>query len=322
MDTSRWLSSDGALLGADFPMRLDDPFTREQAIDGGVSPRQLQTLVAERLLRRVLRGVYAAAQAPDSVLFRARALALVVPDCAVVTDRTAAWLHDVPILERGAHLEAPPISVCERVDSRVRRCDVDGRRRQMIDRDVMELHGVQVTTPLRTGLDLGRRLWRFDALAAIDGVLHIGVDHDEFLSESLRFRGHRGMRQLRALAPLGDGRAESPGESALRLHWLDAGLPPPEPQFGIVDDWGHEIYRLDVPLPSALYAAEYDGEEFHSSAADVRQDEERREWMRHERGWTIDVFRKDSVYGRNTDIGARLRAGLRRAREARTIWTP
>ena len=47
-----------------------------------------------------------------------------------------------------------------------------------------------------------------------------------------RFRGFRGVVQLRCLAPLGDGRAESPGESALRLHWYDAGLPTPEPSGG------------------------------------------------------------------------------------------
>ena len=322
MKLSDWLAPDGFLLGEHFPLPRDTAFTRQHAREAGLNQRHLSALVEQGLLRRVLRGVYAATQAPDSVLFRAHALGLVVTECAVVTDRTAAWLHGVPILERGAHLEAPPISVCERVDSRVRRGDVDGRRRQLLDRDVMELDGIRVTTPIRTGLDLGRRLWRFDALAAIDGVLHLGVDHDELLEESLRFKGHRGMRQLRALAPLGDGRAESPGESALRLHWLDAGLPRPEPQFGITDDWGREIYRLDVPLPSARYAAEYDGEEFHSEDEDVHHDEERRDWMRRERGWTIDVFRKDAVYGRNTDISALLQSGLRRAREGKTIWRP
>jgi len=322
MNVSDWLASDGFLLGDTFPLPLDAAFTRQHADEAGVSPRHLSALVDQRLLRRVLRGVYAATQAPDSVLFRAHALGLVVPECAVVTDRTAAWLHGVPILERGAHLEAPPISVCERVDSRVRRPGVDGRRRQLLDRDVMDLSGLRVTTPLRTGLDLGRRLWRFDALGAIDGFLHLGVDHGELLEESLRFKGHRGMRQLRWLAPLGDGRAESPGESALRLHWLDAGLPRPEPQHWILDDWGHQVYRLDVPLPSARYAAEYDGEEFHSEVEDVDKDAERRDWIRRERGWVIDVFRKDAVYGRNTDIGARLQSGLRRAREDKTIWTP
>jgi hypothetical protein len=322
MKISDWMTPAGDLLGSAFPLPLDRPFTRAQAADARVDPRRLRALVEDGLLRKVLRGVYAATQAPDSVLFRAQAVGLVVPDCAIVTDRTAAWLHGVPILERGAHLEAPPISICETVDSRVRRADVDGRRRQLLDRDIVEVHGIRVTTPLRTGLDLGRRLWRFDALAALDGVLRVGVDHDELLEETDRFKGYRGVIQLRSLAPLADGRAESPGESALRLHWYDAGLPRPEPQYWILDDWGHEIYRLDVPHPGLKYAAEYDGEEFHSSDADVEHDNERRAWMRRERGWVIDVFEKDDVYGRDTDITSRLRAGFASARRATTTWVP
>ncbi|HEX2894920.1 MAG TPA: hypothetical protein VHO29_13055 [Marmoricola sp.] len=322
MKISDWLAPPGDVLGSHFPMPLDRAFTRQQALDGGVDHRKLRGLVDQGLLRKVVRGVYAASQAPDSVLFRAQALALVIPDCAVVTDRTAAWLHGVPILERGAHLVAPPISVCETADTRVRRADVDGRRRQLLDRDVVELHGLRVTTPLRTGLDLGRSLWRFDALAAIDGVLRIGVDHDELLEESERFKGHRGVVQLRCLAPLADGRSESAGESALRLHWYDAGLPRPEPQFRILDDWGQELYRLDVPHPDVRYAAEYDGQEFHSRDEDVEHDAERREWISRERGWTIDAFEKDAVYGRNTDITLKLKAGFVRARRSRTIWVP
>ena len=322
MSISDWLDPAGFLLGGRFPLPLGQPFTRTQALDAAVSARQLRALVEDGLVRRVVRGVYAAAQAPDSILFRAQALGLVVPACAVVTDRTAAWLHGVPILERGSHITAPPVSICERVDSRVRRADVDGRRRQLLDRDVVELHGIRVTTPLRTGMDLSRRLWRFDALAAIDGVLRIGVDHEEMLAELGRFKGHRGICQARALVPLGDGRAESPGESALRLHWYDTGLPVPEPQFGILDDRGQEIYRLDVPLPEVRYAAEYDGEKFHTLDVDVSHDEERRGWIRRERHWTIDAFRKDDVYGRNTDITARLRAGFIKAKRSLSIWIP
>jgi len=318
---SDWLA-ESQLLGRQFPLPLDRPFTPALARDAGVSRNHLATLVRHGLVRRVLHGVYAPSQAPDSILFRAHALALVVPECAVVTDRTAAWLHGVAILERGVHLEAPPISVCETVDSRVRRANVDGRRRQLLARDIVELHGVRVTTPLRTGLDLGRRLWRFDAIAAIDGVLHIGVDHDELLEETLRFKGHRGVVQLRGLAPLGDGRAESPGESALRLHWYDAGLPKPELQHWIRDDWGREIYRLDVPLPEVRFAAEYDGEDHHSSDEDVEHDEERRDWIRRERHWTIEVFRKDAVYGRNTDICDRLRTAFLASKRSVSLWIP
>ena len=101
MRISDWMDSDGVLLGPAFPLPLDAPFSRRQAIEGGIDPRHLRDLVADGYVRKVLRGVYAAVQAPDSVLFRAQALGLVVPGCAVVTDRTAAWLHGVPILERG-----------------------------------------------------------------------------------------------------------------------------------------------------------------------------------------------------------------------------
>jgi hypothetical protein len=318
---SDWLR-DSRLLGDDFPLPLDAPFTTAMASEAGVSRNQLTVLLRDRLVRRVLHGVYAATQAPDSVRFRASALHLVIPDCGVVTDRTAAWLHGVPILERGSHLQAPPISVCETVDSRVRRPGVDGRRRQLLERDVMVLDGLRVTTPLRTGLDLGRSLWRFDALAAIDGVLRLGVDHDELLSEIERFRGFRGVRQLRWIAPLGDPRAESPGESALRLHWHDAGLPDPEPQFAILDEWGRELYRLDVPDPVVRYAAEYDGEEFHSSRAATAHDEERREWIRQERHWTVDAFGKEEVYGRRTDLDRRLRTAYLAAKKSMSFWIP
>ena len=70
------------------------------------------------------------------------------------------------------------------------------------------------------------------------------------------------------------------------------------------------------------YAAEYDGEEFHSSEEDVVHDEERRDWIRRERHWTVEAFRKDDVYGRNTDIGARLREGFLSAKKSVSIWLP
>ena len=139
------------------------------------------------------------------------------------------------------------------------------------------VQGVRVTTALRTALDLGRLLWRYDALAAIDGFLRIGVPHDLLIAEIGRFKGYRGVRQLRVLAPLGDGRAESPGESALRLNWHDAGLPRPDLQTWVYDDDGVGIYRLDITLPSSCYAAEYDGEEYHTSDEDQEHDEDRRE---------------------------------------------
>jgi hypothetical protein len=263
-----------------------------------------------------------ATQARDDLLLRACALALVLPRTAVVTDRTAAWLHGVEILPRSALLQVPPLQVAHVDDTRVRRPEVDGRRRGLLPTDVTVVEGVQVTTALRTALDLGRLLWRFDALAAIDGFLRLGVPHEVLIAEIGRFRGYRGVRQLRVLAPLGDGRAESPAESALRLHWHDAGLPAPEPQRWVYSDEGVPLFRLDLTDPDVRYAAEYDGEEFHSSADDREYDENRREWMREQRAWVIDPFTKVEVYERGADPVARLRAGYAQARRQLNRWTP
>lgn len=317
-----WLDPSSTLLTDAFPMPLDAPFTGPMAVRAGVRRAHLSALCASGHLRRVTRGVYAAAQAPDSVRFRARALALVVPECAVVTDRTAGWLHGVPALARGAHLSAPPLDLCQPEDTRTCRPGVTGGRRLFREGEVVELEGLRVTSPARTACDLGRRLWRFDALASLDGFLRLGVSRHEMGVMTERFAGYRGVRQLRALLPLADPRSESPGESALRLHWLDAGLPAPELQFRILDGESHERFRLDVPCPEVRYAAEYDGEAHHTSAADREHDTWRREVLADEYHWTIDVFGNEDVYGRRTDITARLKAGFARARRSLSVWTP
>lgn len=321
MTVRDWVDPGTSLLGPWCPLPLDRSFSKAEAAALGVSGWAIRCLLAESLIRPVLRGVYAASQAPDNVAFRAAALGKVAPPSSVITDRTAAWLHGVDILPRTAVREPPPVSCFDtRPGSRTRRPGVGSGERRLPSYDVMVLHGVRVTTPLRTALDLGRLLWRFDALAALDGFLRLGVRHDELLGATPRFRHYRGVIQLRALAPLADGLAESPGESALRLHWYDAGLPRPELQHWVLDDHGVGIYRLDISAPDLRYAAEYDGEEFHG-LQDREHDAARRSWIEQERTWTIDAFRKAEVYGLHGDPGPTLRDGLRRARAGLTSWS-
>ena len=104
------------------------------------------------------------------------------------------------------------------------------------------------------------------------------------------------MIQLRYLAPIADPRAESVAESGLRLHWLEAGLPPPELQWWGFNDLGLGAYRLDLALPEAKFGAEYNGEEFHSSDEDRESDEVRLTWLDEQRNWHIEVFDKSDVY--------------------------
>ncbi|MGB0100946.1 MAG: type IV toxin-antitoxin system AbiEi family antitoxin domain-containing protein [Nocardioides sp.] len=307
-----WCSSDVVLLDERCPLPLDQPFTARQAERLGVPRGQLRRLLQRGLVRRVVQGVYAAAQAPHDLVFRALALHLVVSSSAVVTDRSAAWLHGVDLLPRNARTCAVPVSVHQRPGTRCRREAAEGGERMLLDSDVVEVHGLAVTSPVRTALDLGRSLWRFDALAALDQFLRLGVEQDELLVELPRFKGYRGVIQLRALVAIADGRAESVAESALRLHWYDAGLPRPELQWWVHDDFGVPIYRLDLALPDAFFAAEYDGVEFHT---DTEHDEGRRGWL-DRRDWHIEVFVKDDVYRLHADPGPRLRSALAQARSS------
>lgn len=307
----RW--SAPALLGDDAPIPIDSPFTTAKAVEVGVSKRLLADLVNRGVVRRVLHGVYVAAQVPDSLRLRVAALKLVVPAHAVVVDRTACWLHGVDALPRSAIYDLPDLEIFSQSQSRTRRSGIASGIRDLQPRDTEELEGLLVTTQLRTACDVGRQLWRYDAIGALDGLLRVGVDRGELLAEIDRFKGYRGVRQIRELAPLADPRSESPPEAALRLHWIEADLPTPEPQIWVHDDDGTPRYRIDIGHREVRYGAEYFGEEFHDE--DLREaDESRLNWLEKQRGWTMDVFDKNAVYGRRPDPFVTLRQGFAKAR--------
>ncbi|SED23558.1 hypothetical protein SAMN04489844_3980 [Nocardioides exalbidus] len=261
----------------------------------GVRASLRARLVERGLIWPLLRGVFVASQVQDSLGLRVGALQLVVPDHAVVVDRTAAWVHGVDALPRSAIHLMPRLDVVSSAGSRMRRPGIESGIRDFVPSDITVVGGLRLTTKLRTACDLGRRLWRYDALAAVDGFLRAGLDHSELLAEVDRFKGHRGVVQLRALAPLGDLGAESPPESALRLHWHDADIGEPKTQIWEYDDDGRPTYRIDVGDPEARYGAEYFGEQFHGTD-DEEHDEDRIAWLEEHRDWSIEVFTKVDVY--------------------------
>ncbi|MDP3894034.1 type IV toxin-antitoxin system AbiEi family antitoxin domain-containing protein [Nocardioides sp.] len=291
---------------ANFPLPADAPFTRQQAVQAGVSDRRLALLCAHEVLRRPIKGVYVGTHLTDSLELRTEILKLVVPDGAFVTDRSAGWVHGAEmILAPGDHLVVPTVSMFQPpVKGRLRNKLTTSGERMLAPGDLMEVNGLLVTTPLRTALDLGRLLPRSQALAALDSLLALGAfTLRELLAQIDRFKGYRGIVQLRFLAPLADAGAESPGESALRLLWWDAGLPRPRTQIPIIVA-GREVARLDLGLEDMLFAAEYDGKEWHSEPDDVDHDERRRRWLTSHHGWQIAPFVAANVYGptRNADI--------------------
>lgn len=300
---------------ADPRLPIDRPFTVREAHQAGVDGNGLARLVRQGVLRRVFRGVYVDAALPDSIHERARALALVVPEAAVITDATAAWLYGVDVFPTSSYFgPMPRLHVFRLPDhTRVRRGGVQGGRRTLQKADLLSIGDVVVTTPLRTACDLGRILRREQALAAMDALLHLGdFTQTDLCAQVERFHGRRGVVQLRELAPLADGRAESVRESALRLLWIDAGLPKPDLQIPVAYAIGREPFRLDLGDTKVKYAAEFDGHDWHSTPEREARDAWRRDLIRKD-GWTIDVFHDADLHG--WDGMARLRDGHRRATE-------
>ncbi|KQV62928.1 hypothetical protein ASC64_17750 [Nocardioides sp. Root122] len=307
---------DVVLLGVSAPLPLDRPFTAREADALGVPASLRHKLVAQGLIRPLVRGVFVARQVPDSFRLRVAAVSLVAPAHAVVVDRTAAWIHGVDALPRSAIHEMPQLDLYSRQQSRMRRSGVASGIRDLAARDLQHVGDLAVTTPLRTACDLGRSLWRYDAIAALDGFLRGGVDRAQLLDEVGRFKGFRGVIQLRRLAPLADNGAESPPESALRLHWHEAEVPAwPRTQIWVHDDDGTPRFRIDVGDEDVRFGAEYFGEQFHD--ADQEEDDENRlAWLESERHWRMEVFTKVDVYGTELTAGDRLFVGHARARAA------
>lgn len=298
-----------------FPVTLDGPFTYADARAAGVSRQALGQLCQLGLLRRPVKGVYVVSQLGDSVELRARALRLVVPEDAVVCDRHAGWLHEAEmVLAPGEHLELSPISVFRPSGmGRVRTDLADSGERNLRPEDVVDLHGLRVTSPLRTAWDLGRQRSRDRALSGLDAMLRLAVfDISELVSGVPRFAGMRWVTVLRELAPLADGRSESPGESVLRLRWIDLGLPTPRPQTPVVLPSGRVVY-LDLGNEQVRFAAEFNGVEWHTSDDQRAHDAKRLAEVENE-DWVVKPVVSANLWGPKQDIDRILHDGLVEAR--------
>lgn len=290
---------------------LSRPVTRRELLESGVPARTIDAMRHQGELQPIFRGVYLPRGVADSLESRAAAAALVMGDDQIVCDRAAAYLHGVDAYGlKEAH--SRPLETCVmRGGTRSRRRDLDGRVRDLESADVERRGPVRVTTPRRTALDLGCALPRHRALGVMDELLRAyDIRGSDLSAEVPRFRGRRGVVQLRDLAGLVDPRAESQRESWLRLEISDAGLPPPKVQWRILIR-GIERWRLDLAYPDYRIAIEYDGEEFHLLTEDqAKRDAARRRWLR-DHGWTVIVVTKASLLGPDSDWLELLKEALR-----------
>lgn len=174
----------------------------------------------------------------------------------------------------------------------------------VIHRDILHsrefglVRGIPTTTPARTGFDLGRRRGRVQALVRVDALANqTGVTAAEIARLLPRHPGVRGLVQLREILELMDGGAESPQETRTRLALIDAGLPRPETQIVVRDEFEEFIARIDMGYRLFKVGIEYDGVQHWDDPAQRAKDIERLAKLA-ELGWAIIRVSSDILRNR------------------------
>lgn len=175
--------------------------------------------------------------------------------------------------------------------------------------ETTELDGMTVTTAARTGFDMARRLPTTEGVQRLDALMNATrLKVCEIKAVADQHGGVRGLARLRSTLALVDGGAESPYESLTRLMLVSAGLPPPQTQIRVVDEYGSLVAYLDMGWPEFRVAVEYDGAQHWTDPRQRRRDIERLAAL-EALGWI--VIRISSAMLRTpAAVAARVRAAL------------
>jgi hypothetical protein len=251
---------------------LGAPFRGTEAVAAGLLTRA--RLYGPRY-RRVYPDVYLPADLELDLATRSRAAYLLVRDRGGVLAGYAA----AAVLGVDCAPDDAPAEVLLATNSRphpgllIHRGTATGA-------DLTVVGDLRVTSPLRTAWDLARRLPLVEAVVVVDALAGCvagsagGFAPAELLARRAAEPGARGARRLAEVVALADPRAESPPETRLRVALVRAGLPRPEVQFPVLDEYGFELARADLAYPAAKLAIEYDGST-HFEPSRARRDRER-----------------------------------------------
>ena len=257
-------------------MKIETPFLGTEAIRAGAwTERELR-----RACTRVYRNVYHRADGGLTAKDRALAAWLWSGKHAVVAGNSAAallgaeWVDATAPAELISDRKRPPRLIVTRNES-------------LLPDEIVEVAGVPVTSPARTAFDLGRFHGVQSAVIAIDSLARatgLKVGDVEPLVDA--HRGARGLKQVRRVLPLVDAGAESPQETRTRLAIIAAGLPRPQTQIVVLNDWGAVLARIDMGWEQWLVGVEYDGAQ-HWTDSRVRAKDINRAAELQRRGWRI-----------------------------------
>lgn len=273
--------------------------TRRQLLAEGVSGREIDGFIARGELRVAYRGVFVAGPV---ILPHARDMAAVLAcgPTAALSHVSAACLYE--LLPHPAPHGPVHVTV---TDQRTNRHEGITVHRSSIDRhEIRERHGVPVTAPIRTLLDLATCSADIDLEAAVAEAFALGLTQRSPLVRAIR-PGARGSRRLRSVLDAGPARTRSAPERTLLLAMRAAGLPEPLVN-AKVGRW-----EVDFYWPANRLVVEVDGYAAHSSPRAFERDR-RKDAEIAELGIVLKRFTANQVRDRPGEVVERIRRALSR----------
>jgi very-short-patch-repair endonuclease len=276
------------------------PFSRAEARSAGISMTEL----AGPRFQRIFYNLYVSQAVAATPLLRARAALKVSPQGSHASHFTAGeiwggWVPDQP----QTHLSSPrEQSRCQRRG--VRSHDIND------EADVVTFHGIRVSSPTQTFLDLAAVVDLVDLVVFGDSMVRAGRSTVAELVEAADAWAGRGRKLARRAARLVREGVDSPMESRLRMLIVLAGLPEPKVNIIIRNQNGEWLVRFDLCYPGLKIVVEYDGRQHAEDHKQWDHDIDRREQL-DRWGYRLVVVRSKGVYVDPERTLRRIRTALR-----------
>jgi hypothetical protein len=277
---------------------LGGPFRRRDGIAAGLTPRQ----VNGPHFRLVTKDVHVPSESPLNLPTRCVAFQLAVDLPLVFSHFTAAELYELPI-ERDPKIH---ISIRSEIEPRMRGLTA---HRVLDLGDVWTVHGLPVTSPGRTFVDLAAKLdlvslvgagdvlGRRSSLAEIDRALRLGP-------------GRRGIRLAREARALLNPAAKSIMETRTRLILVFAGVPRLDVNRLAIGRDGRPFAEPDLGEHDVLVGLEIEGSHHQSDPRQWERDIGRDARYR-DNGWHLIKVTKSDIFLRPQWIVEQVTSALR-----------
>jgi very-short-patch-repair endonuclease len=281
--------------------------SRHQLLAAGISPRQIELRLTTGRFVGIHRGVYLAGAVAAAHTHEMAAL-IAYDRNAVLSHRSAAALWNLL-----PYPAAAPVWVTVRPQRSASRPRIKAIRAHLHRRDIRRRHGMPLTSPPRTILDLAGHLNEYDLEGLVAEANYRRLASEAELRSQLdRNPSKPGVVALRGVldVPGGPQRTRSPAERLLLRLLRDAGIT------------GFELnarvhgYEVDALWRDLAFAIEVDGYDGHSGRIAFERDR-RKLAVLVANGLTVMPITPRQLSRVPDEIAARLQLGLVQAARAR-----